>query len=72
MSNKEDFIGKRMTWDDMVECLPDLWVVIRDYGFKDGNITDGIITDILTDDEIENKPQKYRDEKYVCIRTTEI
>jgi hypothetical protein len=67
----EEYIGTRMTWDDIVKYIPDRWVAIRDFNFENGNITDGIVEDIFGDNDVREARRKYRGENYVCVRTTD-
>ena len=68
-----EYLGKMMTWKEMKENFPDLWVFVTDYEVK-GNIIRGVLIGVFTDDE--------RDKFYIeCLhkgidverqRTTEV
>lgn len=63
--------SERMTWEEMVNTYPDVWVAIRNPE-KDGpNIISGEIHAIITDEDICDYEDAHFGEGLVFRRTTE-
>lgn len=51
--NKKDLIGKRVTWEELVEAFPDKWVALTQGEFdSSGCAISGVVLDIGDRDEI--------------------
>ena len=51
---KELEIGKRYTWEEVVEAYPGMWVRMSDCNLTVGSgIIDGILAGVYTDDSVE-------------------
>lgn len=71
--SKELEIGKRYTWDEVVEAYPGMWVRMSECNLIRGVIiADGILVGVYTDDESEEVMIKMHREKSEDIldRTT--
>ena len=70
---KELEIGKRYTWEEVVEAYPGKWVRMSDCNLTVGSgIIDGILVGVYTDDESEKVEFEMWDEesKDILDRTT--
>ncbi len=70
---KELEIGKRYTWEEVVEAYPGKWVRMSDCNLTAGSgIIDGILVGVYTDDESEKVELEMWDEesKDILDRTT--
>lgn len=70
---KELEIGKRYTWEEVVEAYPSKWVRMSDCNLTVGSgIIDGILVGVYTDDESEKIELEMWDEesKDILDRTT--
>ncbi len=70
---KELEIGKRYTWEEVVEAYPGKWVRMSDCNLTVGSgIIDGILVGVYTDDESEKVELEMWDEesKDILDRTT--
>lgn len=57
-------LGKRYTWDEVVEAYPGMWVRMSDCNLTVGfGIIDGILVGVYTDDEVEPIQIQMWDEK---------
>ena len=71
--SKELEIGKRYTWEEVVEAYPGMWARMSDCNFIVGlGVIDGILVGVYTDNEmssidIEMKHEKSKD---ILDRTT--
>ena len=64
---------RRMTWDQMVEEYPDMWVVISN-PVMDGDhpdILEGDVVDVVSDDDISDYEVAHQGQGYTFCRTTE-
>ena len=64
---------RRMTWDQMVETYPDMWVAIAN-PIMDGDhhdILKGDVVDAVSDDEISRFRSEHRGQGLEYRRTTE-
>ncbi len=63
----------RMTWDEMVNTYPDMWVVIAN-PIMDGeapDILEGDVVDVVSDDDIGDYKESHRNQGLKYRRTTE-
>ena len=61
---KELEIGKRYTWEEVVEAYPGKWVRMSDCNLTVGSgIIDGILVGVYTDDESEKVELEMWDEE---------
>ena len=63
----------RMTWDEMVNAYPDMWVVIAN-PIMDGeapDILEGDVVDVVSDDDIGDYKESHRNQGLKYRRTTE-
>lgn len=71
MNNKEDYIGKVLTWNQTVELFPNLWVAFKDCEFDRATFIKGTLVDVIEDkDRIEFIKKHLRDGLHID-RTTE-
>ena len=61
---KELEMGKRYTWDEVVEAYPGMWVRMTDCTLiQDVILIDGVLVGVYTDDESEEVELKMWDEE---------
>ena len=53
MEDKDDYIGKRLSWNEVVNLFPDLWVTLEDYIYTDKDVINEILEDVIQDKVIE-------------------
>lgn len=70
-SEKNQYIGKRLTWDEAVAIFPDLWVAFKDCRMSGIDMEDGILVDVITDEDITNYMKQHFNENIYIDRTTE-
>ena len=46
-------MNERMTWEQMVDIFPNLWVVVQNAIMNGGDIISGEVVATMSDDEIE-------------------
>jgi hypothetical protein len=68
--NKEDYIGKRENWKDLVKLFPNKWIAMSDCTWNRADIVDGVVDGIMTDEEAKEERALYFDISEVCRRTT--
>lgn len=64
---------KRMTWDQMVETYPDMWVAIAN-PVMDGDhpdVIEGDVVDAVSDEEIGDFEEEHINDDLTYRRTTE-
>jgi len=62
-----------VTWKDIVESYPDMWVTLYAPGFDRRNETKAAVIDVFTDEEVDDKMLYYRrkNRQFLCWRTIE-
>jgi hypothetical protein len=68
--SKENYIGKRATWNDLVRLFPDRWIAMSDCTKDRADIVDGVVEGILTDSEVEQGVGKFVKKFEVLDRTS--
>lgn len=48
-----EYMGKDMTWDEMVSVFPGLWVFVTNYENSGINIFKGVLIGVFTDNECD-------------------
>lgn len=61
----------RMTWDEIVEKYPDLWVSVRDAEMNGPDIVSGIIEETISDEAVGDYKADHWGDDLVIRRTTE-
>ena len=64
---------RRMTWNQMVEAYPNMWVAIRN-PLMDGDhpdILEGDVVDVISDDNISEYEVEHQGQGLTFYRTTE-
>lgn len=69
--NKNQYIGKRLTWDEAVNIFPDMWVAFRDCEMSGIDIENGILVDVIMDKDIKAYRIQHFNENIIIDRTTE-
>ena len=64
-------IDKRLTWDEMVEKYPDMWVVVKDAEMDGPDVLSGTLVAVKADDEIDSFQIQTKGRGYKYRRTTE-
>ena len=54
MADKDDYIGKRLSWNEVVNLFPDLWVTLEDYIYTDKDVINEILEDVIQDKDIDD------------------
>ncbi len=62
---------KRVTWQEMVDNYPDMWVVVRDAEMDGPDIISGILVDVKSDNDIGDYRIKNHNRGLKYRRTTE-
>ena len=62
-------MDKPMTWNNMVEEYPNMWLAIKNAEMDGPNIITGIVFAVLTDDEIIDYEDEHGDEGLIFRRT---
>jgi hypothetical protein len=70
MNSKVNYIGKRFTWDELVELFPDTWIAVTDCVMDGPNILDCVLLEVFDDDGVEDKMPKFIRKGVKCRRTT--
>lgn len=70
IAKKEDFINKRLTWNEAVKLFPDRWVSFRDYILDGVTFQNGILANVFTDDEYEDYLFSHWDDDLRIMRTS--
>jgi hypothetical protein len=69
--NKADYIGERMTWENLVDLFPNRWVILKDCKYSVGyEIINGILVEVLDFDAAIEYVNKHKDEQLVYDCTT--
>ncbi len=71
MADKDDYIGKRLSWNEVVNLFPDLWVTLEDYIYTDKDVINEILEDVIQDKDIDDYMYAHSDEDSFTLRTTE-
>lgn len=71
MTDKNNYIGKQLTWSQAVELFPDLWVSFKDCEFKGATFIKGILVDVISDNDRIKYMEDHWGEKLHIDRTTE-
>jgi hypothetical protein len=70
--DKKDYIGKRMTVDEIKRLFPDKHAILKDYTKTLGNfVVEGILVEVLDFDDMLKYMEEHIDEKLYEFRTTE-
>lgn len=69
--NKNQYIGKRLTWDETVSLFPDLWVAFKDCEMSGIDIENGILVDVIPDKDIKTYRIQHFNDDIRIDRTTE-
>lgn len=69
--DKNQYIGKRLTWEEAVDIFPDLWVAFKECKMSGIDIEDGILVDVIDDKDIKIYMKQHFDENMFIDRTTE-
>lgn len=64
-------VGARMTWDEMVDRYPDMWVSISDAEMEGPDVLSGELVAVIPDDEIADYELDHWTDGYITRRTTE-
>ena len=64
-------VGTRMTWEEMVEKYPDMWVSIRDAEMDGPDVVAGMLDSAISDEEIGDYEADHWGDGLICRRTTE-
>lgn len=68
---KEQYIGKQLTWNEVVNLFPDLWVVFKECTYNKATFIKGTLVDVIEDkDRIEYMNRHWGEGLYID-RTTE-
>lgn len=69
--NQDQYVGKRMTWDEAVSLFPDLWVSFQDCIYRGVDFQSGKLVAVIQDDDIGRYICAHIDENPYYARTTE-
>ena len=69
--DKNQYIGKRLTWDEAVDIFPDLWVAFKDCTMLGIDMEDGILVDVIEDKNIILYMKQHFNENMYIDRTIE-
>ncbi|MBD5451665.1 MAG: hypothetical protein HDR25_03385 [Lachnospiraceae bacterium] len=69
--DKNQYIGKRLTWDETVDIFPDSWVAFKDCRMSGIDMEDGILVDVIADKDIALYMKQHFNEDMYIDRTTE-
>ncbi|MDE7205940.1 MAG: hypothetical protein K2N90_02045 [Lachnospiraceae bacterium] len=70
-ADKNQYIGKRLTWDEAVDIFPNLWVAFKDCNMSGIDMEEGILVDVIEDKDIKIYMKQHFDENMYIDRTTE-
>lgn len=70
-ADKNQYIGKRLTWDEAVCIFPDLWVSFQDCIYKDADFQSGTLVAVIEDADIGRYVCSHIEENPYFARTTE-
>jgi hypothetical protein len=70
VAKKEDYIGKVITWREVINLFPDRWIAMRDYVMSGSNIVQGVLVGVMTDREADTELNKHLKAGDICRRTT--
>ena len=62
---------KRITWQEMVDKYPDMWVAVKDAEMDGPDILSGVLVDVKSDDDIAQYRINNKKKGYIFSRTTE-
>lgn len=68
---KEQYIGKQLTWDEVVKLFPDLWVAFKDCEYHKVTFIRGTLVDVIEDKDRIDYMNKHWGEGLHIDRTTE-
>lgn len=71
MIDKSNYFGKQLTWSQVVELFPDLWVSFKEYEFKGATFIKGILVDVISDNERIKYMEEHWGEKLHIDKATE-
>lgn len=71
ITDKNQYIGKRLTWDEAVDIFPDSWVAFKDCKMSGIDIEEGVLVDVVADKDIAIYMKQHFDENIFIDRTTE-
>lgn len=71
LADKDQYIGKRLTWEEVVDIFPDLWVALKDCRMSGIDVEDGILVDVIADKDVKGYMKQHFDENIFIDRTTE-
>lgn len=66
-----DLAETRMTWNEMVDKYPDMWVAVKDAQMDGPDIVSGIVVAVLSDIDVGQFRIKNKRKGLVFSRTTE-
>jgi hypothetical protein len=70
--DKKDYIGKRMTVDEIKRLFPDKHAILKDYTKTLGNfVVEGVLVEVLDFDDMLDYMEEHIDERLYEFRTTE-
>jgi hypothetical protein len=72
LANKADYIGKRLTVEEIQELFPDKYAILKDYTDTIGNIVvDGILVEVLDFNDMLKYLEVHNSEDLYEFRTTD-
>jgi hypothetical protein len=70
--DKKDYIGKRMTVDEIKRLFPDKHAILKDYTKTLGNfVVEGVLVEVLDFQDMLQYMREHKGEKLYEFRTTE-
>lgn len=69
--NKMQYIRKQLTWDEVVDLFPDLWVVFKDCEYENIDFIKGTLIDVIEDKDRIEYMNKHQKEEIYIDRTTD-
>ena len=74
MHTANEAIGKRLSWDEIVQMFPNRWVGVSDYKFRGADLESGVLQAVCPDDKISEYalPLYKKGLKIYWDRTTEL
>lgn len=68
----EEYVGKNMSWKQVQELIPNMWVAISKNVMDDEEIIDGTVLDIVGDKDVTQLIHKYANRPDVRVERTSV
>lgn len=69
--DKKQYIGQRITWENLVLLFPNQWVALKDCKYTGIDVSEGILVNVIDDENVTQYMAEHDKEYEHIERTTE-